>query len=64
MKVRWYIEGAGCPFHQCGLKEGHTLTIDDADLPNDPAVRDKVIDDIVQETFDQQVYPTWEALEG
>jgi hypothetical protein len=60
MKVRWTIEGSGCQFQQCGLAKGHIVNIEDADLPTDPVQREKAIDSIVQETFEQHVYPVWE----
>jgi hypothetical protein len=61
MKVRWYIQGAGCDFQQCGLIKGRTITIDETELPDDQMRRKKMIDDIVQEEFDRQVYPIWDC---
>lgn len=60
MRVTWYIEGAGCPFQQCGLSKGRVVEIDDNDLPIDPVARSNAIDAVVQDEFDRHVYPVWD----
>ena len=64
MKIKWHIEGAGCPFQQCGLHRGYILTIPDDELPSDVKARERAIEDWVEDEFSRNIYPTWETAEG
>ncbi len=63
MKIRWWIEGAGCPFQECGLHKGELLEIPDDEIPDNGEAKEKYIYDVVQDEFDRRVYPQWETVE-
>jgi hypothetical protein len=60
MKVRWFIEGAGCPYAQCGLHDGKVTEIPDEEIPDDPVAKARFIDEWIDDEFDRTASLYWE----